>query len=101
MIKKLILALVVAISVYGVYVLIVSGIQLSRLPFGLKLNVSSFKEKLASIVHNHWFLAGVTAGVTFFILAAIAGVLLTYALAPESFFKVIEVVKHHISEIKP
>lgn len=44
MIKKLILALVVAISVYGVYVLIVSGIQLSRLPFGLKLNVSSFKE---------------------------------------------------------
>ena len=66
-----------------------------------KNKVSSFKEKLASIVHNHWFLAGVTAGVTFFILAAIAGVLITYALAPESFFKVIEVVKHHISEIKP
>ena len=58
---------------------------------------STFKEKLASLVRNHWFLAGVTAGVTFFILTAVAAVCFTYALAPEIITKVIEVVKHHIS----
>ena len=62
-----------------------------------KSGISTFKEKLVSFVRNHWFLAGVTAGVTFFILSAVAAVLVTYALAPEIITEVIEVVKHHIS----
>lgn len=53
----------------------------------------------SSLVHNHWFLAGVTAGVTFFILAAAAAVLVTYLLEPETFFKVIEIIEHHIDEL--
>lgn len=54
-----------------------------------------------NLIHNHWFLAGLTAGVTFFVLTAAAAVLLTHVLAPEIFSNIIEVIKHYIAEIKP
>lgn len=44
MIKKLILALVAAVSVYGTYLLITSGLQMNRLPIDYEVNVLSFKE---------------------------------------------------------
>lgn len=64
-----------------------------------KQSSRKFIQSLNTFVSNHWFLAGVTAGITFFILTAVTAVFLTWALVPASFFKTIEAVKHLIKLI--
>jgi serine/threonine protein kinase len=53
----------------------------------------AFREKLAALCRNHWFLAGVTAGVTFFLLAAAAAAVITYAVEPDIFNDVMEALE--------
>ena len=53
----------------------------------------AFREKLAALCRNHWFLAGVTAGVTFFLLAAAAAAVITYAVEPDIFTDVMEALE--------
>ena len=53
----------------------------------------AFREKLAALCRNHWFLAGVTAGVTFFLLTAAAAAVITYAVEPDIFTDVVEALE--------
>ena len=58
--------------------------------------MSQFKKKSSALCRNHWFLAGVTAGVTFFILTALAAAGVTHILEPDFFENFIEAIEDHI-----
>ena len=58
--------------------------------------LSQFKKKSSALCRNHWFLAGVTAGVTFFILTALAAAGVTHILEPDFFENFIEAIEDHI-----
>ena len=64
-------------------------------------NGGRLRISLGNLVRNHWFLAGITAGITFFLLAVIAAAVVVYICDPDIFAKFLKLAEHHLLKIKP